>query len=115
MSLDRFHRYVLQPEKSLTTYLYQLGKLLDQAMSNMDDTVRETLLHQFVAALTIPISQQFRAAVDTRKLKSFVDRARLLMTIEEQRSKTEAVCDKKVGTNETKELQKQVETLSTLS
>ena len=34
------------------------------------------------------------------------------MTIEEQCSKTTAVCDKKVGTNELRQLQKQVETLS---
>ena len=97
---------MLQPKKSLTMYLYQIPKLLDQAMSNMDDTVRETLLlHQFVTALPIPISRQFRAAMETRKLNAVVDRARLLKTIEEQGLKTAAVCDKKVGMNELQQLQ----------
>ncbi len=66
VSLDRFHRRVLEPEELPTMYLYQLRKLLDQAMPNMDDTVRETLLlHQFFVGLPIPISWQLRAVRET--------------------------------------------------
>ena len=94
-------------------YLYQLRKLLDQAMANMDDIVRETLLlHQFVVGLPIPISRHIRAAGNPQKLNTVVDRTRVLMTIEEQCSKTAAVCDKTVGMNELQQLQKQVEILS---
>ena len=94
-------------------YLYQLRKLLDQAMANMDDIVRETLLlHQFVVGLRIPISRHIRAARKPRNLNSVVDRTRVLMTMEEQCSKTAAVCDKSVGMNELQQLQKQVEILS---
>ena len=88
-------------------YLYQLRKLLDQAMANMDDIVRETLLlHQFVVGL--PISRHIRAAGKPRKLNSVVDRTRVLMTIEEQCSKTAAVCDKTVGMNELQQVQKRL-------
>ena len=51
-------------------YLYQLRKLLGQAMANMDDIVRETLLlHKFVVGLPIPISRHIRAAGETSKIK----------------------------------------------
>ena len=84
---------------------------MDQAMPNMENTVRETLLlHQFVAGLSIPISRQLRAAGKTRVLNSVLDPARLLMTMEKQCSKNAAVCDKTVGILQ--QLQIQVEILS---
>ena len=79
---------------------------MNQAMPNMENTVRETLLlHQFVAELPIPISRPLRAAGKTPELNSVLDPARLLMTMEKQCSKNAAVCDKMVGTNELQQVQ----------
>ena len=84
---------------------------MDQAMPNMEDTVRETLLlHQFVVGLSIPISRQLPAAGETRELNSVLDPARLLMKMKKQCSKNAAVCDKTVGILQ--QLQIQVEILS---
>ena len=84
---------------------------MDQAMPNMDDTVRQTLLlHQFVAGLQITISRQLQAAGKTRELNSVLDPARLLMTMEKQCSKNAAVCDKTVSILQ--QLQIQVDILS---
>ena len=58
---------------------------MDQAMPNMEDTVRQMLLlHQCVAELPIPKSRQLRAAGETRELNSVLDPARLLMRTEKQ-------------------------------
>ena len=85
---------MLPREESPTMNLYYLRKLLDQAMPNMEDTVRETLLlHQFVTELPIPISRPLRATGKTPELNSVLDPARLLMTMEKQCLKNAAVCD----------------------
>ena len=84
---------------------------MDQAMPNMEDTVRQTLLlHQFVAGLPILISRQLRAAGKTTELNSVLDPARLLMTMDKQCSKNAAVCDKTVSILQ--QLQIQVDILS---
>ena len=49
-SLEDFHRRKLQPEESVSIYVHDLKRLLDQAMPELDKNARsELVLHQFIA------------------------------------------------------------------
>ena len=82
VTLDEFHRRKLRPNESVSMFAYELKKLLQQAMPGIETTAREQLiLHQFLAGLPIVISQQLRASGETKELDKVVDRARLLMAM----------------------------------
>ena len=85
VSLEEFHRRKLQPGESVSVYVHDLKRLLDQAMPKLDKEARDDLvLHQFMAGLPTHISTQLRATGDTKKLDDTVERARLLMSISPQ-------------------------------
>ena len=85
VSLDDFHRRKLQPGESVSVYVHELKRLLDQAMPELNKDTRDNLvLHQFVAGLPTHISTQLRATGETKKLDDTVERTRLLMSISPQ-------------------------------
>ena len=50
VSLDDFHRRKLRPGESLSVYVHDSKKLLDQALPSLDATAKkQLLLHQFLA------------------------------------------------------------------
>ena len=50
VTLDEFHQGKLRPNESVSTFAYELKKLLQQAMPGIGTTARQQLiLHQFLA------------------------------------------------------------------
>ena len=75
--LDDFHRRKLQPGEALSVFVYDLKKLIDQAIPDMVKEAKECLLlHQFLMGLPGPITRQLRASGDIKTLDAAVTRAR---------------------------------------
>ena len=107
VSLDEFRARRLNPGESLPVFLHELKQLSKKAMPDADAATRtQLLLHQFVSGLPVHIGKQLRATGDVSDLDRVLERAKLLMTIEEPQ-KTAAV-----QTSEVQELQEQVSTLT---
>ena len=82
-ALDKFNRRSMLPGETLHLFLHDLKRLLDQAMPDLPAAAREQLLlHQFLTELPAGISKQLRSTGDTKCLDTTVERARLLMTLE---------------------------------
>lgn len=85
VTLEGFHRRRLRPGEALSIFLHDLKKLLNQAMPDIDATARgQLLLHQFLAGLPDSISKQLRATGETTDLDKTVERARLLMALDDR-------------------------------
>ena len=83
--LDKFHTRRLLPGESLSLFSHELKKLLEHAMLEIDQKTRDQLLlHQFVAGLPMQVSKQLRAVGATTELKLTIQRAKLLMSLDEQ-------------------------------
>ena len=109
VALEEFHKRKMQPGEAVTTFSYNLKKLLNQAMTNLDPAAREqVLLHQFLAGLPPSVSRQIRATVEARELEQTVKHARLLMAISEQEH-TAAIPE---DPSELQQLRKQVQNLT---
>ena len=81
-SLEDFHRCKLQPGESVSVYLHDLKRLLDQALPDLEANARkQVVLHQFMSGLPTNISAQLRATGDAKELDSTVEKARLLLAI----------------------------------
>ena len=107
MSLDEFNAQRLNPGESLPLFLHKLKQLSKKAMPDADATTRnQLLLHQFVSGLPAHIAKQLHATGEVSDLDRVLERAKLLMTIEEPQ-KTAAV-----QTSEVQELREQVSTLT---
>ncbi len=110
VTLEQFHHRKLRPGEALPLFLHELKKLLDQAMPNIDAETREQLLlHQFLAGLPTAVSRQLRAAGQTKNLEKVVERARLLMVLEEQ-GQVSAVASE--DDSQLKQLREQISVLS---
>ena len=82
-ALEKFNGKLTLPSETLPLYLHDLKQLLDQAMPELPNKVREQLLlHQFLAGLPSAISKQLHSLGDTKALDAMVERAQLLITIE---------------------------------
>jgi len=111
VSLDDFHKRSLLPGESLTVYVHQLKQLLTQAMPGIADAARDQLLlHQFLSGLPQEVSKQLRAMGATDLLKTAVERAKVLMTVEQHSDATAAV--KTQHSSEFQQLQQQLATLT---
>ena len=85
VSLDRFHQRKLRPGEPLSVFVHDSKKLLEQAMPGLTaDAKKQLVLHQFLAGLPSTVSRQLRAAGETKDLDSAVERAKLLLALEEQ-------------------------------
>lgn len=91
-SLDEFHARKLHPGESLSVFLHTLKRMLTQAMPESDAATRQQLLrHQFLSGLPSPVSKQLRAAGTVDDLDAIVQRAKLLMTLEQTSEKAASV------------------------
>ena len=80
-----------------------------QAMPGIADAARDQLLvHQFLSGLPQEVSKQLRAMGATNSLKMAVERARVLMTVEQHSDATAAV--KMQHSSEFHQLQQQLTT-----
>ena len=85
ISLDDFHKRKYRQGESLSVFFHELKKLLSAAMPNLEASARnQLLLHQLLAGLPNSISKQLRATGDTTDLEKVLERARLLIMIEDQ-------------------------------
>ena len=83
-SLEEFHQCKLHPGEALSVYIHNLKVLIQRAMPYIDATSHgQLLLHQFLAGIPGHVSQQLRAIGNTTDLQRVVEKARLLMSIDE--------------------------------
>lgn len=109
VSLDEFHKRKLRPGEALSVFLLDLKKLLSQAMPVLEGRARNQLLiHQLLAGLPITVSRQLRAIGETTDLDKVMERARLLMTMD-QHEQTASISEKET---EVQQLQKQIAELT---
>ena len=67
--LDDYHWQNLRPSQPIPVFVYELKKFLDQAMLNLNASIREQLLlHQFLSRLPNTVSQQLRATGEMKTL-----------------------------------------------
>ena len=110
ISLDAFHSRKLRPGEALSVFVHELKKLLDLAMPDLDDAARDRLLlHQFLGGIPTAVSRQLRATGETKTLAVTVERARLLLALDEA-NQTAAVSH--TTSSELKGLQDQVAALT---
>jgi len=118
ISLEEFHSRKLRPAEAIALYLHDLKRLLKQAMPGLAaEAAKPLLLHQFLAGLPGPISRQLRAVGVADNLDVVVERAKLLMAVDEQEKTTAAVSTRATEFDELKtqmqQLTEQVAALTT--
>ena len=87
VSMDDFHRRHFLPGESLSVFVHELKKLVEQAMPKTDAPTRQQLLiHQFLTGLPSVVSKQLRTVGEIDDLEKLIQRAKLLMTIDAQAS-----------------------------
>ena len=83
VSLEQFQKRAIFPGESIGMYLYELKRLLRQAMPELaEDASQQLLIHQFLAGLPAPVSRQLRAVGNTTNLEQIVERAKVLMVVD---------------------------------
>ena len=117
MTIEQFRQRKLIPGEALSLFLHDLKQLLDQAMPKLDAGAKEQLIiHQFLAGLPGTVSKQLRAAGDTTKLQTTFDRAKLLMSLEdEQTVATVSTPAEKPRVSENRVVEQLVEQVAALS
>ena len=112
LTLEQFHQQKLIPGESFSVFLYDLKKLLQHAMPDITADVRsQLLLHQLLVGLLTAVSKQLRANGDVNDLKKTIERARLLLSLEEERPTSVATVSTALSEVELK-LRKQVDELA---
>ncbi|KAL5493255.1 hypothetical protein EMCRGX_G014404 [Ephydatia muelleri] len=85
VTLDKFHNRRLLPGEALSVFVHDLKKLLSLAMPGIEANAKDQLLlHQLMAGLPTSITKQLRASGEIKNFNDTVQRARLLLSIEEQ-------------------------------
>ena len=83
VSLEQFQKRAIFPGESIGMYLYELKRLLRQAMPELaEDASQQLLIHQFLAGLPAPVSRQLRAVGNTTNLEQIAERAKVLMVVD---------------------------------
>jgi len=84
VSLDDIRARKLNPGESLPVFLHELKMLSKKAMPDADaTTLNQLVLHQFISRLPSQIGKQLHATEEVSDLDKVLERAKLLMTIEE--------------------------------
>ena len=84
-SLQEFHNRKMLPGEAIPLYLFELKRLLGQAMAGLAKEARDQLLiHQFLVGLPESVSRQLRGTGDTKDLERLAERAKILITAMEQ-------------------------------
>ncbi|XP_065889767.1 retroviral-like aspartic protease 1 [Dysidea avara] len=106
VSLEEFQKRPIFPGESVGMYLYELKRLLQQAMPGLTaDARKQLLIHQFLAGLPASLSRQLRASGNTADLDELVQRAKILMVVDGGERQTVAVHS---GISEVSELKSQI-------
>ena len=85
VSMDEFHKRKLRPGEPLSIFVQDVKRLLLQAMPDLDQGTRnQLLLHQVIAGLPVHVGRQLRAIGETTNLDKVIERARILMTMDQQ-------------------------------
>ena len=83
VSLEQFQKRAIFPGESIGMYLYELKRLLRQAMPELaEDASQQLLIHQFLAGLPAPVSRQLQAVGNTTNLEQIVECAKVLMVVD---------------------------------
>ena len=113
ISLDDFHKRVLRLEEPLSPYVHELKQLLNQAMPEITaQTAEQLLLHQFLTGLPQEVSKQLRATGATDTLKTALERAKILMTVEQHTPVNPVATAQPKPTTEFHQLQQQITELT---
>ena len=73
------------PGEAVSPYLFELKRLLDQAITGLANDARDRLLiHQFLVGLPESVSRQLWAIGDTGNLDRLAERAKIMITAMEQ-------------------------------
>lgn len=113
ISLDDFHKRALRPEEPLSLYVHELKQLLNQAMPEITaQTKEQLLLHQFLTGLPHEVSKQLRATGATDTLKTALERAKILMTVEQHTPVNPVAAAQPKPTTEFHQLQQQITELT---
>ena len=84
VSLNESHLRKMHPGESLSLFVHELKKLLNQAMPTLEKMPMQLLLHQFLAGISDSVSFRTRATGDITTLEKAVEKARLLRTTLQQ-------------------------------
>ena len=110
ISMDDFHHHWLLLGESLSVFIHELKRLMDQAMPDADaQTRKQLLIHQFLTGIPVEVSKQLRATGEIEDLDRLIQQAKLLMTLD-CREKTAAVEKQQMDT--VKALKEQVTALT---
>ena len=113
ISLDDFHKWALHPEEPLSLYIHELKELLNQAILEITaHTKEQLLLHQFLTGLSHEVSKQLRAMGATDTLKTALERAKILMTVEQHTPVNPVAAAQPKLTTEFHQLQQQITELT---
>ena len=94
ISLEDFHKRTYRQGESLSVFLHDLKKYLSAAMPNLEASARnQLLLHQLLVGLPSSISKQLRATGDTTNVDRVLERARLLIMMEDQPGRAAVVSE----------------------
>ena len=79
----------LQPGEALSPFVQDLKQKLQHAMPDITSAARnQLLLHQFLAGLPVQICKQLQAAGDVTSMKTVLERAQLLMSLEAEQEQS---------------------------
>ena len=110
VTLEQFQKRAIFPGESVGMYLYELKRLLRQAMPELsEDASRQLLIHQFLNGLPAPVSRQLRAVGNTTNLEQLVERAKVLMVVDDNSREVAAV---QLETSELPKLKTQIQELT---
>ena len=110
VTLEQFQKCAIFPGESVGMYLYELKRLLRQAMPELsEDASRQLLINQFLNGLPAPVSRQLQAVGNTTNLEQFVERAKVLMVVDDNSREVAAV---QLETSELPKLKTQIQELT---
>lgn len=110
VSLEDFHKRKLRPGEALSVFLHDLKKLLGMAMPTLEAEARkQLLLHQLLAGLPSAVSKQLRATGETNDIDRILERARLLMMMDDREHTAAAISEKP---NDVQQLREQLAELT---
>jgi len=113
VSLDDFHKRKLRPGEALSLFYHDLKKLLSLAMPTLEAAgQKQLLLHQLLAGLPTAVSRQLRATGDTNDIDNVLERARLLLMMDEQQQLAAVSEGSSKPTGELQHLQQQIAELT---
>ena len=91
------------PGEAVSPYLFELKRLLDQAIMGLLNDARDRLLiHQFLVGFSESVSRQLRAIGDTGNLDRLAERAKIMIMAMEQ-ERVSAITTKESEVSQLKE------------